>query len=74
MKYGSNCALDKILVNLEFLRIWNKLQGIFIAKWVSKNVQFQLENISFSNTLTFALIVLVSQIDTVVYRVFVQLG
>ena len=40
MIYGIYCAVDKILVNLEFWRIRNKLQGIFSAKWVSKNVQY----------------------------------
>ena len=47
------------------MRIWNKLQGIFITKWESKNVQYQLENVSFSNMLTFTLIVLVSQTTNV---------
>ena len=40
-------------------------QGIFTAKLVSKNIQYQLKNTSFSNTLTFALIVLVLQITIV---------
>ena len=40
MIYVFYCPLDKILVNVEFLRIWNKLLGIFSAKRVSKNVQY----------------------------------
>ena len=34
------CALDKISLNLEILRIYNEHQGICIAKWVSKNVHY----------------------------------
>ena len=40
--------------------------GIY-SQTVSKNVQYQLENVSFSNTPTFALIMLVSQI-TIVFK------
>ena len=54
---GFCCALDQIKENLEF--------GIFSAKLVSKDIQYHLENLSFSNTQTFALIVLVSQITII---------
>ena len=40
MKDGFYHALHKIFVSLEILRIWNKLQGIFSTKQVSKNVQY----------------------------------
>ena len=42
-------------------RIFEKksFKGICTAKWVSKNIQYQLENVSFSNTPTFTLIMLV---------------
>ena len=62
MIYGFYSALDKTLVDLEFCEFGKNFQGMFTAKQVSKNVQYQLENVSFSNTLTLALIVLVSQI------------
>ena len=58
-------AMDKILLDLEFGEFGKTFREYFTAKWVSKNVQYQLENVSFSNTLTIALIMLVLQITTV---------
>ena len=54
-------------LDLRGFRISKKksFQGIFHAKQVRKNIQYQLENISFSNTPTFTLIVLVLQITIV---------
>ena len=55
------CTLDKVLANLE---IWNDLKEIFITKWWVKCLILTW-NVSFSNTPTFALIVLVLQITIV---------
>ena len=48
-----------------WIQNFEEFQGIFSAKLVSKNIQYHLEDISFSNTLIFALIMLVLQITIV---------
>ena len=47
---GFYSPLGMILVNLEFCEVWKNFQGIFTAKQVSMNIQYQLESVSFSNT------------------------